>query len=119
MNPEAELVTLCGLDELPEGAARGFDPLQRGRDALFIVKRGATLKAYRNRCPHQGASLPWKKNAYLNADGSRIVCGAHGALFDIDTGQCLQGPALGQALEPMDVHLTTDGSVTLRLEDVD
>ena len=118
MAPEAELVTLCRLDELLEGEARGFDPLQRGRDALFIVKRGATLRAYRNRCPHEGASLPWRKNAYLNADGSRIVCGAHGALFDIDTGQCLQGPALGKTLEPMDVRLTTDGSITLRLEDL-
>lgn len=118
MTPEAELVTLCHLDELPEGEARGFDPRQHGRDDLFIVKRDATLKAYRNRCPHQGASLPWRKNAYLNADGSRIVCGAHGALFDIDTGQCLQGPALGQALEPMDVHVTTEGSIALRLEDL-
>ena len=119
MSPQADLVTLCGFDELPEGNARGFDPLQRGRDALFIVKRGATLKAYRNRCPHQGSSLPWKKNAYLNVDGSRIVCSAHGALFDIDTGQCLQGPALGQALESMDVHLTTDGNVSLKREDLD
>lgn len=118
MTPEAELVTLCHLDDLLENEARGFDPLQRGRDALFIVKRRATLKAYRNRCPHQGASLPWRKNAYLNADGSRVVCSAHGALFDIDTGQCLQGPALGQALEPMDVHETTEGSITLRLEDL-
>lgn len=118
MTHAAETVTLCGFDELPEGDARGFDPLQRGRDALFIVKRGATLKAYRNRCPHQGASLPWRKDAYLNADGSRIVCSAHGALFDIDTGQCVQGPALGQSLEPMDVHLTTEGSVTLTREDL-
>lgn len=116
MTPEAERVTLCHLDELPEGEARGFDPMQRGRDALFIVKLGATLKAYRNRCPHQGASLPWRKNAYLNADGTRVVCAAHGALFDIDTGQCVQGPALGEALEPMDVQLTSDGSITLRLE---
>lgn len=119
MTAGAEFVTLCGLDELLEGDARGFDPLQRGRDALFIVRRGAKLKAYRNRCPHQGASLPWRKNAYLNADGDQVVCSAHGALFDIDTGQCLQGPALGHALEPMDIHLTTDGSITLRLEDVD
>ncbi len=118
MTPEAELVTLCQLDELPEGGARGFDPMGRGRDALFIVRRGATLKAYRNRCPHQGASLPWRKNAYLNADGNRVVCAAHGALFDIDTGQCLQGPALGEALEPMDVQLTTNGSIRLRLQDL-
>lgn len=119
MTPEAELLTLCDLNELLDGDAYGFDPLRRGRDALFIVKRGATLNAYRNRCPHQGASLPWKKNAYLNADGSRIMCGAHGALFDIDTGQCVQGPALGQALEPIEVQLTTDGNVVLRLEDLD
>ncbi len=118
MTPEAEHLTLCSVDELLEGEARGFDPLQRGRDALFVVKRGATLKAYRNRCPHQGASLSWRKNAYLNADGSRIVCSAHGALFDIDNGQCLQGPALGQALEPIDIRLATDGRITMRLEDV-
>lgn len=109
-------LVLCSLDELPDGAARGFDPFDQGRDALFIVRRGDTLKAYRNVCPHQGASLPWRKNAYLNHDGTRIVCAAHGAQFDIDSGQCLLGPALGQHLEPVAISITAGRKIQARLK---
>lgn len=109
-------LVLCAFDELSDGAARGFDPFCQGRDALFIVRRGDTLRAYRNVCPHQGASLPWRENAYLNHDATRIVCAAHGAQFDIDTGQCLLGPALGQHLEPVAVSITDRREVQVRLE---
>lgn len=80
--------------------------MNEGRDALFVVRRGNDLRAYRNRCPHQGASLPWRRHAYLDKDGSHIVCSAHGAKFDIDSGRCVLGPALGQSLDT--VHLSTD-----------
>jgi nitrite reductase/ring-hydroxylating ferredoxin subunit len=109
------LVTLCHLDELPDGSSRGFDPFRRGRDAVFVVRRGEALIAYRNVCPHQGASMPWRKNAYLNHDATRIVCAAHGAQFDIDTGQCLLGAALGKSLEPVATLITADGKVQVRL----
>jgi nitrite reductase/ring-hydroxylating ferredoxin subunit len=101
---------------LPDGAARGFDPFDEGRDAFFVVRRGDTLKAYRNVCPHEGSSLPWRRNAYLNAGGTRIVCNAHGAQFDIDTGQCLLGPALGKSLQPLDTLITAEGQVQVRFD---
>lgn len=107
-------LNLCRLDDLPDGAARGFDPFSEGRDALFIVRRGHLLNAYQNRCPHQGASLPWRKDAYLNHDGSRIVCSAHGAQFDIDSGQCVLGPALGGSLQKLNVTVTSSGQVLLQ-----
>jgi len=108
-------IELCSFNEIPDGAAIGFDPFGRGRDALFLVRRGETLKAYRNVCPHQGASLPWRKNAYLNPDASRIVCSAHGAQFDIDTGRCLLGAALGQSLETITTSIAADGTVRVCL----
>jgi len=74
---------LCHLNDVPDGASRGFDP------------RGAG--------PHHGTSMPWRRHAYLNAAGDRIVCSAHGALFEIDTGRCTLGSCLGQALTPVPV----------------
>ena len=108
---DTSVVELCRLDEIPDRTARGFDPFGEGRDAVFVVRKGDTLKAYRNQCPHQGASLPWRKNAYLNADGTRIVCYAHGAQFEIKTGECVLGPAMGRSLEPVETSVTGAGAV--------
>lgn len=106
------LTKLCTVHELNDRAARGFDLLGEGRDQLFIVRRGATFKAYHNVCPHRGSSMPWRKDAYLNADGTRIVRHAHGAMFDIDTGNCILGPALGTSLEPVPLAVADDGTIT-------
>lgn len=108
---DERVVELCAFDELEDGKARGFDVRAEGRDTLFVVRRGESLSAFHNWCPHQGASLPWRKNAYLNADGTRIVCSAHGAQFDIGSGECLLGPALGQSLRRADVSVGDDGRV--------
>ena len=59
--------------------------------------------------------MPWRENAYLNHDATRIVCAAHGAQFDIDTGQMLAGRGLGQVLQPVAILFTTDEKVQVRL----
>ena len=116
MAAEAKIVDLCDLREVPDEASRGFDLQGSGRDTVFVVRRGGTLNAYLNVCPHQGSSLPWQKNAYLSADKSRIVCSAHGAEFDIETGRCTRGAALGRSLEPVEVVVTKAGKVAARLK---
>ena len=106
-----QLVRLCHRSELAEGSARGFDPHSHGRDTVFVVRRSG-FHAYRNACPHwEGASMPWRKDAYLNADATRIVCSAHGAQFDIGTGVCLTGPCPGQALTRVPLIEAEDGSL--------
>ena len=108
---------LCRLDEIPDGDSRGFDPLGEGRDTILVVRQGSTLHAWRDACPHiGGVPMAWRKDAYLNADRDRIVCSAHGALFDIATGVCTLGPCLGQSLESMPVGLDADGSISLRVD---
>ena len=104
---------LCHLDELPEGQSRGFDPLARGRDTVFVVRQGRDLHAWLNVCPHQGAPMAWRKDAYLNAARDRIVCAAHGAQFEIDTGRCTLGPCLGQTLTRVPLTLEGDGGIHL------
>lgn len=108
------MTRLCHQQELAEGQARGFDPEQRGQDGLLLVRHQGRLHAWRNACPHvDGAPLAWRKDAYLSADGRHIVCYAHGARFDIETGQCIAGPALGQSLTRLPLHLHHDGEVHL------
>lgn len=111
-------IDLCRLDELPEDTARGFDLFGAGRDSLFLVRKGDAVHAYRNYCPHQGSTMPWRKDAYLNANASRIVCSAHGAEFDIATGKCTAGAALGNALDPVRVVVSDDGMIRACLADL-
>jgi nitrite reductase/ring-hydroxylating ferredoxin subunit len=106
-------VRLCALAELPDGGARGFDPLARGRDTVFAVRQGESPRVWADRCPHHGTPMPWRKDAYLNAAGDRIVCAAHGALFEIDSGLCVQGPCLGDRLRPVPFTLTDQGELLL------
>lgn len=110
-------IRLCARSDLIDGAARGFDPEGRGSDTVFVVRRGDEVVGYRNACPHVGgAPMAWRKDAYLNADGSRIVCHAHGAQFDIASGLCLLGPCVGQSLQRLAVHVDAQGAVLLALQ---
>ncbi|WP_077035475.1 Rieske 2Fe-2S domain-containing protein [Pelomonas sp. KK5] len=105
---------LCHLDELPDGRSRGFDPARRGQDSVLIVRRGSRLHAWLDACPHHGGTpMAWRKDEYLNAAGTAIVCHAHGAQFDIETGRCTLGPCLGQSLHAMPLRVDTSGDVYL------
>lgn len=93
------MIRLCRLDELKPGGSRGFDAENTGVDTVFAVRRGDEVRVYRNLCPHAGARLEYRKDRFLSPDGKHIVCYAHGAVFDPDTGVCTDGPCLGQSLE--------------------
>jgi nitrite reductase/ring-hydroxylating ferredoxin subunit len=103
-------VFLCRLDDLPDGASRGFDPACTGQDTVLVVRYGETLHAWRDACPHHGGTpMAWKKDEYLNGARDRIVCAAHGAQFDIETGVCTLGPCLGQRLQAVQLDVRDNG----------
>jgi nitrite reductase/ring-hydroxylating ferredoxin subunit len=93
------LIRLCRVDELAPGTARGFDTEGIGEDTVFVLRWGDGVRAYRNCCPHMGARLEYRKDRFLSANGERVICHAHGAQFDPDTGACTQGACWGQSLE--------------------
>ena len=111
-------VDLCPLDDIAPDSARGFDLDDSGRDDLFVVRSSHGVFAYRNNCPHQNATMPWRRNEYLNATRDRIVCSAHGAEFAIATGECTSGAALGLCLDAVDLQVTTEGVLRVKRSDV-
>lgn len=110
MRPDG--VLLCSADAVPEGASRGFDPHGEGQDSVIVVRWHGRLHAWRDACPHHGGTpMAWRKDEYLNADRSRIVCAAHGAQFDIETGACTLGPCLGQSLQRIDITVSAERDI--------
>lgn len=112
----AHAVVLCKAADLAEGTSRGFDPDSRGHDSVFVVRRNG-LHAWRNECPHwSNTRMEWRKDAFLNSDATRIVCSAHGAQFEIDSGLCVIGPCMGETLAPVALTETEDGHLVADVE---
>lgn len=108
---------LCNAAAIPEGGARGFDPEATGSDTMFVVRKYGRLYGWRDACPHYGGTpMAWRKDAYVNADGTRIVCAAHGAQFDMRTGACTLGPCLGQSLDRIELAVTQDNDIYISPE---
>lgn len=51
-----------------------------------------------DRCPHAGFPIAIELDRYLNPDGSLILCGWHGAVFEPMSGKCVGGPCAGGKL---------------------
>ncbi|MDF0730851.1 Rieske (2Fe-2S) protein [Pseudomonas entomophila] len=89
---------LCPSDALPEGRSRAFSV---AGETLFGVRHHGRVYLYRNRCPHRGIPLNWAEEGFLDDSASLIHCGHHGALFLIDSGECVAGPCEGEALQAL------------------
>ena len=105
---------LCTADEIGEGEARAFGPFDNTRRKAFVVRRNGCFYAWWDRCPHFDAPMAWRANQYLNAAGDRIVCAAHGAEFEIETGLCVHGAALASRLTPAPIEATPEGKLVFR-----
>jgi nitrite reductase/ring-hydroxylating ferredoxin subunit len=109
--PSTAAYAICALDDIPNRRARGFQLLRRDDGELpkawsiFVVRWGSQAFGYVNVCPHHGVNLDWERNQFLDPSGLRIMCGKHGALFEIGTGRCVDGPCRGQSLEPIAVSV--------------
>ena len=72
---------------------------------IFAVRRGDTVRAYVNRCPHRGTPLDWVPDQLLDEAGRDLVCATHGARFRVEDGVCIAGPCVGDQLVPVPLAL--------------
>ncbi len=105
---------LCRLDDIEDGQAKGFT-LGQGLAAreIFVVRQGARALGYVNSCPHLGTPLDWQGDRFIALDSGLLMCATHGALFQIADGFCVDGPCVGESLEPVPVVVDGDGRVRL------
>lgn len=92
-------------DALTEGEFREACIEVQGITSWLVLTRqqGRPL-AWRNVCPHAGRALNWAPDRFLTDPEGRLVCSAHGAVFEPDSGQCIQGPCRGASLTDVSVE---------------
>lgn len=104
-------VVLCNVEDIPHESSKGF---KINGIALFAVRKDGSVHVYRNRCPHLGIELEWNEDQFLDSEGALIQCSTHGALFIIESGECIAGPCRGEALTAID-HVIVGGEVMIEL----
>ena len=107
------LTRLCHIDELADPGTKGFelhptDPIQQ----VFLVKKKGQVYGYRNSCPHRGINLEWQPDDFLSLDQTLIQCAVHGANFDIESGECVSGPCVGESLAPIELVIDDRGKIS-------
>lgn len=99
---------ICGLNDIPSRKARGFHLMRVDENGverpwpIMVMRWGKRVFGYVNKCPHDGVNLDWERDTFLEPNyGNRLMCGKHGALFDLGSGLCVEGPCKGRSLEPV------------------
>jgi 3-phenylpropionate/trans-cinnamate dioxygenase ferredoxin subunit len=82
-----EFIRLGALGEIPEGEARAYETVA-GRVAVVHVE--ARLFAIGDECTHLGCSLA---EGEVDDREATIECPCHGSIFDVETGEPIEGPA--------------------------
>ena len=106
---------LIPLSQLQDGKPHEANASIAGIDAsLIVVGHASQFRVYLNQCPHQGRRLDYAPGQFLAKSGN-IICAAHGATFNLESGLCVQGPCRGESLldlpaEVIDGRLQVDVS---------
>jgi 3-phenylpropionate/trans-cinnamate dioxygenase ferredoxin subunit len=105
---DMEFNRLAALGEIPEGEIRAYDT-PAGRVAVAHVE--SQVYAFGDTCTHMGCSLA---DGELQERAATVECPCHGSVFDVETGEPIEGPAE----DPVPVFLTriVDGWVEVRSE---
>jgi nitrite reductase/ring-hydroxylating ferredoxin subunit len=118
-NEPSELYAICSASSLAPGEAMTFELARVGEDGeskplpLIIVRRDIqNYYAYVNSCPHEGAKLNSGPGDLIDPEDNDLICGIHGARFQVDTGRCSDGPCRNKSLEPITVVID-DGDVCI------
>jgi 3-phenylpropionate/trans-cinnamate dioxygenase ferredoxin subunit len=100
-----EWVTVGTADEIVEGEAKAFDV--DGQE-IAVGRSEGTLYAFSDICTHRHCNLANGGEI----DGSTIECECHGSVFDMGTGEVMDGPAT----EPIATFGVNDEGGELKVE---
>ncbi len=106
-------ITLCDAADVSEATGKVARYSDEPGSEIILIRRGDNIYGYRNICPHAGRSLSWGPDQLLFTPAGHLVCTAHGATFEVDTGLCQAGPCMGAYLSAVAITIN-DGKVQMQ-----
>lgn len=101
----AEFVTVGRADEIGEGEAKAF-PV--GGSEIAVSRVDGSFYAFSDICTHRACNISMGGEI----DGTSITCECHGSMFDMATGEVLEGPAT----EPIATYPVRDEGGDIQVE---
>lgn len=107
---------ICEFSELEEANPKAFELALEDDNTLNLIAYTfeGTIKAYLNYCPHLGIQLNWQPDDFLSLEGTHIQCATHGALFQLNNGDCVAGPCRGDNLTKLNIERKGDQVFLIR-----
>jgi nitrite reductase/ring-hydroxylating ferredoxin subunit len=100
---------IARVNELTPGSVKKFWLIcEQVRIDGFLVNYRGDFRAYVNRCRHMTTPLDFVRYQFFSEDGRHLICMTHGALYDPESGLCVEGPCQGLALYPLPVRVDGD-----------
>jgi 3-phenylpropionate/trans-cinnamate dioxygenase ferredoxin component len=101
-----DFIRIGSLAEVPDGELRAFETAS-GRVTVAHVE--SHLFAFGDECTHAGCSLA---DGELDDRDETVACPCHGSVFDVETGEPTEGPAV----DPVPVYpvRVVDGWIEVR-----
>ena len=93
------------------GDAVSFQVQKNGRLwPAFVIRYENRALCYLNACAHVGLRLNGDKNEVFGRDKNTLVCRAHGAIYEVASGLCTDGPCTGYSLIALEIE-ERDGDI--------
>ncbi len=105
---------VCKSEEIDSGGIGYKFHVTRGGMAhpAFVVRFKNSVYGYLNRCAHLMLQLDYGNSEFFDTAGEYLVCCNHGAMYEPDTGLCINGPCYGGKLIQLSMD-EQDGYVVL------
>jgi nitrite reductase/ring-hydroxylating ferredoxin subunit len=111
---ETERLICASEDLLEKGAGIGFLLSDAGntQQSGFVIRYDGAVHGYVNRCAHVPITLDWQEGDFFDLSRHFLICSAHGAQYQPETGRCVLGPCKGKFLQKLNV-VERDGRIYL------
>jgi len=96
---------LCPVAEVGKEGKEVIVEIMGKRWYLALFQSEDQVVCYHNVCPHQGRNLNFAPDKFFFDEENQLVCPHHGAVFNVGSGECLQGPCKGSSLKKLPVNI--------------